>query len=295
MCWIALIRNKHRLQREEIKSKYEAAYEGVNTKHSMALGYTSVFMFKRLLFASIILFVSNNILQAFLIFGLLGSGAAYILIAKPQVERTARNQETFNDILVYELSYYLIIFSDFVTDKRAKYMIGWVVVTLVAFCVFVNVSILVYATCAGSRMRLKVAFAKLTRRCKLCIKKKTPDVPKVAIIEPKADRNESSRQQVSQNHMLEDSVVSSSISLEQSESIEQEEEILQDKNGILLRRQKVFRNRTNQSSNDEKLLEIIEECEQDSFGSDLEDNENAKQGQSPEDAQEHIVVPDTIG
>lgn len=176
VCWIALVRNKHSLQKEEIKSKYEAAYEGVNTKNFMALGYTSVFMFKRLLFASFVLFISNNILQAFLIFGLLGSGAAYILIAKPQVERTARNQETFNDILVYVLSYYLIIFSDFVTDKKAKYKMGWAVVALVAFCVFINVSILVYSTYAGSRVKLKVAFAKLTRKCKLCIKK-TPDVP----------------------------------------------------------------------------------------------------------------------
>lgn len=72
--------------------------------------------------------------------------------------------------------------------------------------------------------------------------------------------------------MLEDSVVSSSISLELSSSIVQEEDIEQDKNGILLRRQKVVRNQLNQSSNHEKPLEIIEECEQDSFGSDLEDN-----------------------
>ena len=48
------MKNRQFLDDEDFKEKYEAAYENLRTSSTNALGYSSFFMVKRLLFAAIL-------------------------------------------------------------------------------------------------------------------------------------------------------------------------------------------------------------------------------------------------
>ena len=52
--WIFIMKNRPFLDNEDFKEKYEAAYENLRTSSANSLGYFSFFMFKRLLFATIL-------------------------------------------------------------------------------------------------------------------------------------------------------------------------------------------------------------------------------------------------
>lgn len=58
--WIFVLKNKARLNDEHFKERYEAAYENVRTTSPVALGYTSIFMYKRLIFAAIIMVLETQ-------------------------------------------------------------------------------------------------------------------------------------------------------------------------------------------------------------------------------------------
>ena len=82
--WCCLLKNKKRLGLQSVKDKYEAAYEDVRYRHSFALAYSTIFMLKRLFFATFIMVIEKHcVLQAMLIIHLLLLGACYTLFAKP--------------------------------------------------------------------------------------------------------------------------------------------------------------------------------------------------------------------
>jgi hypothetical protein len=120
--WFFLMRNRKRLNSHAFKDKFEAAYENVRTIDSVALGYTSMFMARRLLFASIVMLVENHrYIQTFLVLHLLLLGAAYTMMAKPFKDPVSNSQESWNDFITFQLSYCLIVFSDYVPDKKIQY------------------------------------------------------------------------------------------------------------------------------------------------------------------------------
>jgi hypothetical protein len=65
--------------------------------------------------------------------------------------------------MVLEISYCLIVFSDFVPDKMAQYKIGWVVAIMIGFGLLVNLSIIVYVTALTEIRRMKFYWARVKR------------------------------------------------------------------------------------------------------------------------------------
>jgi hypothetical protein len=56
---------------------------------------------------------------------------AYTWNSEPFTDNLANFQEVFNDYMVLIISYSLIIFGDYVPDKKARYKIGWVACMLI--------------------------------------------------------------------------------------------------------------------------------------------------------------------
>ena len=58
--WIILLKFKAKLEEKPIESKWGAVYENIRTSSSSALGYTSIFMLKRLAFSQFVFLIENH-------------------------------------------------------------------------------------------------------------------------------------------------------------------------------------------------------------------------------------------
>ena len=115
-----MIKYKTHLNEEAVEHRFGAAYENIRISSKSALGYTSLFMMKRLAFVIIVLLIKNNrILQHFLIIGLLAISTAYSWSSKPFTDSLSNFQEIFNDYMVSIISYSVLVFGDFVPNKKA--------------------------------------------------------------------------------------------------------------------------------------------------------------------------------
>ena len=113
---------KTHLNDEEFEQRFGAAYEEIRTSSNTALGYPSIFMIKRLVFTIFIFLVEDKrILQHFLIINMLACSTAYTWESEPFTDNLSNFQEVYNDYMVSIVSYSLLIFSDFVPDKKVQY------------------------------------------------------------------------------------------------------------------------------------------------------------------------------
>jgi hypothetical protein len=164
-CWILLARHQDKLEEDEVKDKYEQAYDNVRTTSKTALGYFPIFTLKRLVYTCLLLLIDNHeILQTFLVVHMFFVSAAYTLNAKPLGDPITLYQESFNDIMALLISYSLIVFSNLVPDMRAQYNYGWFVCTLLAISVLTNIGIILYTFWKDAWVRAKVYCAKQRRR-----------------------------------------------------------------------------------------------------------------------------------
>ena len=63
---------------------------------------------------------------------------------RPYVTRLANNLELVNETFIILCSYFLIIFSAFLSDAEAKYNSGWVLVELVVILLALNMAVIVF-------------------------------------------------------------------------------------------------------------------------------------------------------
>lgn len=82
--FILLLKFKLRLEEKAIEIRFGAAYEEIRTSSKTALGYTSIFMIKRLAFTMFVFLLEDKrTLQHFLIIGMLAAGTAYTWESEP--------------------------------------------------------------------------------------------------------------------------------------------------------------------------------------------------------------------
>jgi hypothetical protein len=55
--WILLVKFKQHLNEEAVEHRFGAAFENIRTSSNTALGYTSIFMMKRLVFVMFVFII----------------------------------------------------------------------------------------------------------------------------------------------------------------------------------------------------------------------------------------------
>ena len=142
---ILMLKFKTRLNDEAVKNRFGAAYEEIRTSSNTALGYPSIFMMKRLVFTLFIFLIEDKrIMQHFLIINMLACSTAYTWESEPFTDNLSNFQEVYNDYMVSIVSYSLLVFSDFVPDKKVQYKFGWVVCVLIGVQVATNMCIIIF-------------------------------------------------------------------------------------------------------------------------------------------------------
>ena len=75
---------------------------------------------------------------------MLACSTAYTLESEPFTDNLSNFQEVYNDYMVSIVSYSLLVFSDFVPDKKVQYKFGWVVCVLIGVQVATNMCIIIF-------------------------------------------------------------------------------------------------------------------------------------------------------
>lgn len=67
----------------------------------------------------------------------------YIMAKRPFKEPSHNRMEAYNEATVLIAAYPLLIFTDWVSSEERKFDVGWFLVALICFNIFVNISALV--------------------------------------------------------------------------------------------------------------------------------------------------------
>lgn len=133
------------LNNEESTARFGDLYLGVKTKDRTAVLFPFVFMLRRLLYASILVFWSQqNYFQIQTIIFKCSLIMIYTGYFRPFSKRLSNWIELMNDALTVLCSYFLIIFSNVVSDPYTRYVSGWPLIGLVCFIILINLLVIMY-------------------------------------------------------------------------------------------------------------------------------------------------------
>ena len=109
----------------------------------MALTWTAVFMFRRLLIVMIIVVMPRiSWCQVQLVINLNTAAMLYQGWYTPYKSLAFNKKELTNESFIQLNTYFLIIFSDFVGEAEARYMAGWCNIGFLSLFVLVNLFII---------------------------------------------------------------------------------------------------------------------------------------------------------
>jgi len=139
----------------------------------MALLFTPLFLIRRLLVVMAAVFMPIKSGYHVQVFMALSTGMlVFLILVKPFNSHLLNKLEIFNECAILTSAYFLVFFSDYISDTDLKYDLGFGFIALLLFCILTNWTIL-FLKLAGP------IFKKVKKKCK---KKQQPQV-KVSRVE----------------------------------------------------------------------------------------------------------------
>lgn len=119
--------------------KYEKLYLMLHFDRLSSLVYQSVFVTRRLLMISLVVFCSNNVITQVML-NLLVSFVVfwYALVAKPFEKDLLNVGEICNEAAVLAIAYTIFGFSDMVTSPETEIDIGWAAIAIILATMLAN-------------------------------------------------------------------------------------------------------------------------------------------------------------
>ena len=139
--WHFLYKHHVRMKEKKFVVKYGSLVDGLTHRKKTALLYGVIFILRRIFMALFIIVIpSLNWLQTQLMVLLCSFVIISIGWIQPFKMKILNRLELLNEVLVLISFYYMIIYSEFVPDAKARYKVGWSNACLVAAMVLVNIS-----------------------------------------------------------------------------------------------------------------------------------------------------------
>ena len=135
-----LLNNSDVMQTKDFKDKYGSLYLGLHKRNKSSLWQPFVFVLRRFTYAIIIVLLAP---QSYFQIQLLVFKTSLIMAFQGQVRpfetRHQNNLELFNETLTLLSTYTLFIFTEYVPEAYARYLIGWVLIGIMIVILVANV------------------------------------------------------------------------------------------------------------------------------------------------------------
>lgn len=134
------------LTEKETRAKYGTLYSGVEAyKKPNALAFTTLFCARRFFFAATIVFLGVFLIgQVFV--NIMSSLAmtCWFVAVRPMEDTPTNLLYAFNEFMLLIYSYYVLLFSEYVTEPEDRYLFGWVYLGLLIFILAMNLVLVGY-------------------------------------------------------------------------------------------------------------------------------------------------------
>ena len=108
------------------KSKYGTLYEGIKTHHMTTAHYTSVFLWRRLIYVLVVVLLDQFVYFKIQLFLLLQTFyLIYLGYSKPHSNNLFNWLDLFNEYFILCAGYYMMINTLFMPDLEVRYWFGW--------------------------------------------------------------------------------------------------------------------------------------------------------------------------
>ncbi|CDW86251.1 UNKNOWN [Stylonychia lemnae] len=124
---------------DEFENKWGSIYESLRKEQISTLFWNVIFLFKRLIFAIIAVFMREYPALQILILIMMNLGSMlYIFHTKPFDDAKTNNLEVFNEACVLGISYQILFFTDYLRDPLIQYQIGYGILIVTGLMMGVN-------------------------------------------------------------------------------------------------------------------------------------------------------------
>eukprot|EP00347_Sterkiella_histriomuscorum_P003935 403362372 len=137
-------------------------HENLKMNKKWSIGYYSLFFIRRFIFVISMLFFNKAPYLQLMTFQLLSiCQFLYLITVMPFENRLNNTMELVNEGLVLFTAEILILFTDFDPNPENRYMLGWVVLSVIFLVSFLNMSLFVYQAIQAIRKIAKILNQKL--------------------------------------------------------------------------------------------------------------------------------------
>jgi len=123
--------------------RFESLFNNIRADSTAALLFTPFFLLRRLLVVMAAVFMpikSGYHVQVFTALSVFM--ISYLILAKPFNSKLLNILEVFNEGVVLTSAYFLIFFSDYITDTDFKFELGFAFIVILCLCILTNWTIL---------------------------------------------------------------------------------------------------------------------------------------------------------
>ena len=165
---LILYRNRHILHLPQIKASIGTLYMQFDTSKQSCLHFTGLFLYRRLLFAIVIVLIDFQVVIQLVSSSLSGLALlTYIIVWKPMESGLFNNLAIFNELMLLLIGYLMYLFTDYIPVPETRYLFGKVLLYLLYFNVAVNLVVLAIEISSrafrGLRIQLKLRQLKKQR------------------------------------------------------------------------------------------------------------------------------------
>ena len=133
------------LENPEFVAKWGSLYSNLYPLKTSVYKMTTIFCFKRLIYAFVPVFVANSIVPSMYIYTYLPLfSIGYIISMKPMSSRALQFVEILNESTILWCGYFLPIFTDWICDPMLRYRIAWTYISSIVFVASLNLIMILF-------------------------------------------------------------------------------------------------------------------------------------------------------
>ena len=167
-----VLKRKLELSEPEMRKKFDSVYQNVDVEKTKALSHTSFFLWRRILFAVVIVYgYSSIVLQVFIADILSTLLLAFYLAVRPMVDDLNNLVQFLNELVVLISIWLMFWFTFYVPNPETRYDLAWYFLYIIGADIAINVLTLLYIVL---RKIIKAVKATIKKRQMQKVQTKSP-------------------------------------------------------------------------------------------------------------------------
>ena len=145
LIFLILYKNRQQLNLPQTKASIGTLYMQFDTSKQSCLHFTALFLYRRLLFAIVIVLIDFQVVLQLAQTSMSGLALlTYIIMWQPMESRLFNNLAVFNELMLLLFGYQMYLFTDFIPVPETRYFFGKILLYLLYFNVAVNLVALAF-------------------------------------------------------------------------------------------------------------------------------------------------------